>query len=59
MLVGDAARQSDPLTYGGILNGMKAGVMAGVIAADVVPEGDTCKAVLKVYGFGRIGQKTL
>ncbi len=38
---------------------MKAGVMAGVIAADVVPEGDTCKAVLKVYGFGRIGQKTL
>jgi len=28
---------------------MKAEVMAGEIAADVVPEGDTCKAVLEVY----------
>jgi digeranylgeranylglycerophospholipid reductase len=49
MLVGDAARQSDPLTYAGILNGMEAGVMAGEIAAEVVPEGDTCKAVLEPY----------
>ena len=49
MLVGDAARQSDPLTYAGIFNGMKAGVMAGEIAADVVPEGDICKAVLEAY----------
>ena len=49
MLVGDAARQSDPLTYAGIFNGMKAGVMAGEIAADVVPEGDICKAVLAAY----------
>jgi digeranylgeranylglycerophospholipid reductase len=49
LLVGDAARQSDPLTYAGIFNGMKAGVIAGEIAADVVPEGDICKAVLAAY----------
>jgi digeranylgeranylglycerophospholipid reductase len=49
MLVGDAARQSDPLTYAGIFNGMKAGVIAGEIAAEVVPEGYICKAVLEVY----------
>jgi digeranylgeranylglycerophospholipid reductase len=49
MLVGDAARQSDPLTYAGILNGMEAGVMAGEIAAEVVPEGGVCKAVLEAY----------
>lgn len=49
MLVGDAARQSDPLTYAGILNGMKAGVMAGEVAADVVPEGNISKAALEAY----------
>jgi digeranylgeranylglycerophospholipid reductase len=49
MLVGDAARQSDPLTYAGILNGMKAGVLAGEIAANVVPDGDVCKVVLETY----------
>jgi digeranylgeranylglycerophospholipid reductase len=49
MLVGDAARQSDPLTYGGILNGMKAGVMAGEVAAEVTPEGDFCRAVFEAY----------
>ncbi len=32
MLVGDAARQSDPLTYAGIINGMRAGMMAGEVA---------------------------
>jgi len=49
MLVGDAARQSNPLTYAGILNGMNAGVMAGEIAANVIPEGDISKAALQVY----------
>ena len=49
MLVGDAARQSDPLNYAGIFNGMKAGVIAGEIAADVVPDGDVYKAVLAAY----------
>jgi digeranylgeranylglycerophospholipid reductase len=49
MLVGDAARQSDPLTYGGILNGMKAGMMAGEIAANVTPEGDFRRTVFKAY----------
>ena len=47
MLVGDAARQSDPLTYAGIFNGMKAGVMAGEIAAEVVPGGDISRDALE------------
>jgi len=33
MLVGDAAHQTDPLTGGGILNAMQAGVVAGEVAA--------------------------
>jgi digeranylgeranylglycerophospholipid reductase len=49
MLVGDAARQSDPLTYAGIFNGMKAGVIAGEIAAEVVPGDDTSRAMLEAY----------
>ena len=49
MLVGDAARQSDPLTGGGIINGMKAGVIAGEVAAEQVSQGDVSKKALKVY----------
>ncbi|MHC1631606.1 MAG: NAD(P)/FAD-dependent oxidoreductase [Methanotrichaceae archaeon] len=49
MLVGDAARQSDPITGGGIINGMKAGVMAGELAAELVPQGDVSKEMLKTY----------
>jgi digeranylgeranylglycerophospholipid reductase len=49
MLIGDAARQSDPITGGGIINGMKAGIMAGEVAADAISEGDTSRASLGPY----------
>jgi digeranylgeranylglycerophospholipid reductase len=49
MLVGDAARQSDPLTGGGIVNGMRAGVMAGEVAADAISRGDTSRSGLLAY----------
>ncbi len=49
ILVGDAARQSDPITGGGIINGMKAGVIAGEVAASQVPLRDLSKADLKIY----------
>lgn len=49
ILVGDAARQSDPITGGGIINAMRAGVMAGEIAADLVPKGEVGKGELQVY----------
>jgi digeranylgeranylglycerophospholipid reductase len=49
ILVGDAARQSDPITGGGIINAMDAGVMAGEIAADLVPKGEVDSGSLQVY----------
>lgn len=49
MLIGDAAHQSDPLTGGGIINGMMAGVIAGEVAADAVSNDDVRKAALKIY----------
>ncbi|OPY53776.1 MAG: Digeranylgeranylglycerophospholipid reductase [Methanosaeta sp. PtaU1.Bin060] len=49
ILVGDAARQTDPITGGGILNAMKAGIIAGEVAAKAVSSGDVSKAGLKGY----------
>jgi digeranylgeranylglycerophospholipid reductase len=49
MLVGDAARQTDPLTGGGILSAMQAGIMAGEVAAKALTAGDVSKAGLKEY----------
>jgi digeranylgeranylglycerophospholipid reductase len=49
MLVGDAAHQSDPLTGGGIITGMTAGVIAGEVAADAISGGDVKRASLKDY----------
>lgn len=40
MLIGDAARQSDPVTGGGILNAMDAGKMAGEAAFAAISAGD-------------------
>ncbi len=40
MIVGDAARQSDPITGGGILNAMDAGKMAGEAAYAAISAGD-------------------
>ncbi|MDP4197743.1 MAG: digeranylgeranylglycerophospholipid reductase, partial [Bacteroidota bacterium] len=40
MLIGDAARQSDPITGGGILNAMNAGKLAGEAAYEAISAGD-------------------
>ncbi|AKB28271.1 Digeranylgeranylglycerophospholipid reductase [Methanosarcina siciliae T4/M] len=40
MLVGDAARQSDPITGGGILNAMDAGKIAGEASYEAISAGD-------------------
>jgi digeranylgeranylglycerophospholipid reductase len=49
MLVGDAAHQSDPLTGGGIINAMRAGVMAEEMAGKAVSSEDVSIAALKEY----------
>jgi len=59
MLVGDAARQVDPLTGGGITNGMTAGRMAAEVAAAAIAASDVSAAALAEYerrwaaGLGR------
>jgi digeranylgeranylglycerophospholipid reductase len=52
MLVGDAARQIDPLTGGGVANACKAGKVAGELAARVAKTGDASKEVLMEYDRG-------
>lgn len=49
MLVGDAARQTDPLTGGGILNAMQAGIIAGEVASKALAAGDISRKGLKEY----------
>ena len=49
MLVGDAARQVDPLTGGGIANAMTAGKMAAEVAVAAIQAGETSKQVLSRY----------
>lgn len=49
MLVGDAARQSDPLTGGGIVNAMDAGKMAGEVCIKAHEAGDYSQRTLKEY----------
>ncbi len=49
MLVGDAARQSDPLTGGGITNAMDAGKMAGEVCIKAKEKGDFSVNTLKEY----------
>jgi len=49
MLVGDAARQVDPLTGGGIANAMLAGRLAGEVAAQAIAAGDTSAEALAQY----------
>jgi len=50
MVVGDAARQVDPLTGGGIANGMTAGRLAAEVAVEAVEARDTSAAFLARYG---------
>jgi len=47
MLIGDAARQSDPITGGGILNAMNAGKMAGEAAYVAISAGDVSLSKLE------------
>jgi len=49
MLVGDAARQSDPLTGGGIINAMDAGKMAGEVCIKAREKSDYSIKSLKEY----------
>jgi digeranylgeranylglycerophospholipid reductase len=49
MVVGDAARQVDPLTGGGIINAMTAGKMAAMTAVEAVAAGDSTTAYLSRY----------
>jgi len=49
MLVGDAARQVDPLTGGGIANAMLAGRLAAEVAAQAIAAGDTSAEALAQY----------
>ncbi len=59
MLIGDAARQVDPLTGGGIANGMAAGRLAAEVAAQAIAAGDVSRSRLRRYeeewaaGIGR------
>jgi digeranylgeranylglycerophospholipid reductase len=49
VVVGDAARQVDPLTGGGITNAMTAGQIAGEVAAEALAIGDTSVTGLAAY----------
>nr|WP_321496197.1 NAD(P)/FAD-dependent oxidoreductase [uncultured Methanolobus sp.] len=49
MLVGDAARQSDPITGGGIINAMEAGKIAGEVAYNAISKNDVSAKSLNEY----------
>jgi digeranylgeranylglycerophospholipid reductase len=49
MLVGDAARVADPITGGGIANGLLSAMRAGKIAAECASKGDTSRKALSKY----------
>lgn len=49
MVAGDAARQADPITGGGITNAMCAGRVAGEVAAKAVQEENYSAEVLREY----------
>lgn len=49
MLIGDAARQSDPITGGGILNAMDAGKIAGEVAYNAISKNDVSIKTLQEY----------
>jgi len=49
LIAGDAAHMINPLSGGGIVNAMKAGRLAGHVAADAVRAGDTSASRLSTY----------
>lgn len=52
LLVGDAARQIDPITGGGISNSCRAGKIAGEVLAKAAEEGDFSERSLQRYEKG-------
>ena len=52
LLVGDAARHIDPITGGGIVNGIIAGKLAGEVTADAIQKEDYSKEFLMRYDKG-------
>ncbi len=52
MIVGDAARLSDPITGGGIYNAMFSGRLAAETAIRAIAAGDTSKGALMAYDTG-------
>ncbi|MDP3909224.1 MAG: NAD(P)/FAD-dependent oxidoreductase [Gemmatimonadales bacterium] len=49
LIAGDAAHMINPLSGGGIVNAMKAGRLAGCVAASAIREGDTGARRLSAY----------
>ncbi len=49
MLVGDAARVADPITGGGIANGLLSAIMAGRVAAECSKKGVVTRGALSAY----------
>ena len=49
MIVGDAARQVNPITGGGIVQAMVGGELAGRTAAEAIKSGDVSRKALKAY----------
>lgn len=49
MIVGDAAHQANPISGGGIVSGMYAGMLAGKVAAVAVQEKDFSRKRLQAY----------
>ena len=49
LLVGDAARQTDPLTGGGIMHALIAGKIAGEVIGEAVEKGDFSREMLSKY----------
>jgi len=52
LVAGDAAHMINPLSGGGIVNAMKAGRLAGQVAAAAIREGDTSASRLSAYHAG-------
>jgi digeranylgeranylglycerophospholipid reductase len=49
MLVGDAARHTQPVTGGGIILGLEGGMIAGTVACKVIRQKDVSANVLRAY----------
>jgi digeranylgeranylglycerophospholipid reductase len=49
MLLGDAARHVNPMTWGGIYNAMVDGKLASAVAAEAISKGDYSEQMLKTY----------